>query len=322
MATGGIALLLSSQPHTFRGLIIIGTIVYMFDIAMFFTIVSLITFRFTHYPGTFTASLTHPSESIFYATSWLSLNSIISCIGKYSVPSTGPWLVTTYQVLFWIYFALTCASAIFHYYLLFTSPGLKVQDATPAWDLPIFPFMLCGAIANVGVPFQTSLGAKMSMLIAGLTAQGLRMLVSILMFTIYIRRMIQFGLPSPGSRPVMFIAVGPPSFTTLALIGLARSYPEGGTYFGDVAITRQVVLILGNFASDFIWSLAFWFFSISLVANLAVWRDIKFRLNWWQVLNRFLLVGSKLIIIGHTFFQMSASRSQQSTLARSFEVKV
>jgi tellurite resistance protein TehA-like permease len=106
-------------------------------------------------------------------------------------------------------------------------------------------------------------------------------MVSVLMFTIYIRRMIQFGLPSPCSRPAMFIAVGPPSFTSLAVIGLARAYPEEGTYFGDVQVTKQVVLILATFTSVFIWSLALWFFCISLVANLAAWREIKFRLNWW-----------------------------------------
>jgi C4-dicarboxylate transporter/malic acid transport protein len=281
MATGGMALLLSSQPHTFNGLITIGKIVYVFDIAMFLTIVALITYRFVHYPGTLVASITHPSESIFYATSWLSLNSIISCMGKYGVPSSGEWLVTVYHVLFWVYFALTFATAVFHYYLLFTSPSLKVQDATPAWDLPIFPFMLCGTIATVGVPFQRTLGDKMTMLVAGLTAQGLGMLVSILMFTIYFRRMIQFGLPSPGTRPAMFISVGPPSFTSLAIIGLARGYPQDGTYFGDVQITRQVVLILATFTAVFIWSLAFWFFCISLVANLAAWRELKFKLNWW-----------------------------------------
>lgn len=276
-------MLISVQPHTFRGLITIGKIVYIFDITMFLTIISLISYRFTHYPGTLVASITHPSESIFYATSWLSLNSIISCMGKYGVPSAGDWLVKVYQVLFWIYFALTFVSAVFHYYLLFTSPSLKVQDATPAWDLPIFPFMLCGTIANVGVPFQRSLGGKMTMLVAGLTAQGLGMLVSILMFTIYVRRMIQFGLPSPCSRPAMFISVGPPSFTSLAVIGLAKGYPEAGTYFGDVQITRQVVLILATFTAIFIWSLALWFFCISLVANVAAWRELKFKLNWWYV---------------------------------------
>jgi tellurite resistance protein TehA-like permease len=281
MSTGGIALLLSSQPHTFHGLFTLGITVYLIDITLFLLITALITYRFLSYPGTFTSSLTHPRESIFYATSWLSLASIISCIGRYAVPHVGAWLVEAYRVLFWVYFALTFASAIFHYYLLFTLPSLKIQDATPAWDLPIFPFMLCGTIATVGVPFQIGLAAKTTMLVAGLTAQGLGMLVSILMFTIYLRRMIQFGLPSPKSRPAMFIAVGPPSFTSLAVIGMARAWPVEGGWFGDAVVTKQVVLVLATCVSVFVWGLGFWFFCLSLVANLAVARRLRFGLNWW-----------------------------------------
>lgn len=281
MSTGGIALLLSSQPHTFHGVLTLGTVIYLVDIAIFLLITSLITYRFLHFPGTFTSSLLHPHRSIFYATSWLALSSIISCSARYGVPHTGPWLITTYFILFWVYFSLTFTSAIFHYYLLFTLPSLKIQDATPAWDLPIFPFMLCGTIASVGVPLQTTQYAKMSMLVAGLTAQGLGMLVSMRMLTLYLRRMIEYGLPSPESRPAMFIAVGPPSFTALAVIGLARGWPEGGAWFGDPGVTRQVVEVVATCVGVFIWALGFWFFCLSFVANLAVWREIRFGLNWW-----------------------------------------
>ncbi|KAJ7764662.1 voltage-dependent anion channel [Mycena olivaceomarginata] len=90
---------------------------------------------------------------------------------------------------------------------------------TPAWDLPIFPFMLCGTIAAAGAGLQPPAHA-VPMILAALTAQGLGMLVSVLMYANYIHRMIQYGFPSPASRAGMFIAVGPPSFTALALIGL------------------------------------------------------------------------------------------------------
>ena len=44
--------------------------------------------------------------------------------------------------------------------------------------------------------------------IGGLTAQGLGMLVAFLMYAQYIRRLLEFGLPSPNMRPGMFISVG------------------------------------------------------------------------------------------------------------------
>ncbi|KAF2093363.1 hypothetical protein NA57DRAFT_48323 [Rhizodiscina lignyota] len=292
MATGGLALLLNpdTQPHSFDGLEVIGKIVYIFDLVIFSLITAAITYRFIRYPGRLKSSLTHPTESLFFATSHLALASIIGCIGRYGVPAAGEWLVVVYRVLFWIYFAITFCNSVGQYVLLFTSPRLKIQDMTPAWDLPIFPVMLSGTIAAIGAPFQP-MEKKIPMIICGLLSQGLGMMVSMLMYASYLRRMINYGLPSPQSRPGMFIAVGPPSFTSLAIIGLANAWPTGKqSYFGgsEGEAARMVLLTLATVVSVFIWSLAFWFFCISVIANLLVsWpfitkeKAIHFSLNWW-----------------------------------------
>jgi C4-dicarboxylate transporter/malic acid transport protein len=280
MSTGGLALLLSSQPHTFTGLHTIGKIVFLFDLLILVLITAAITFRFLHFPGTFKSSLTHPTESLFFATSLLSLASIISCIARYGIPDSGPWLITTYRILFWLYFAISFSSGVAQYFLLFTEPRLRIQDMTPAWDLPMFPFMLSGTIAAVGIEYQSPTQA-MAMLVAGLLAQGVGFIVSILMFAAYIRRMIQYGLPSPSARPGMFISVGPPSFTILVLIGLARHYPKDVSYFGANELTKQVLVIISTFTGIFLWGLSFWFFAISLIAVLACTRQLTFHLNWW-----------------------------------------
>ncbi|KAJ9493990.1 hypothetical protein LTR99_010925 [Exophiala xenobiotica] len=290
MATGGMALLLSpdNQPHVFTGLETIGKVVYLIDLCIFTLTVAGITYRFLKWPGTLKASLAHPTESLFFGTSFLSLASIIAAMAHYAIPTCGPWLVVTYRVLFWIYFAATFLVAVAAYLVLFTNPRLKIQDMTPAWDLPMFPFMLCGTIASSGIAAQPRTYA-MPMLFGGLTAQGLGMLVSMGMYASYVRRMIMYGLPSPSSRPAMFIAVGPPSFTALALIGLADHWPNGAQgsgsgydYFdGPDAITAQVVRILAVMVAVFVWSLSFWFFCISVVSCVAARGKYRFHLNWW-----------------------------------------
>jgi tellurite resistance protein TehA-like permease len=135
MATGGLALLLSpeTQPHSFKGLEVIAKIIFIFDIVIFITISACLSYRFIRFPKLLKSSLVHPTESIFSPTCLLSLAGIISCIGRYGVPSCGYWLVGVYRVLFWIYFAVTFCSAVVHYAILFTSPRLKIQDMTPAW---------------------------------------------------------------------------------------------------------------------------------------------------------------------------------------------
>ncbi|KAI0129002.1 voltage-dependent anion channel [Xylariales sp. AK1849] len=282
MSTGGLALLLSEQTQAYRftGLQTIGKVVYVFDLALFSAITAAIIFRFIRYPGTLRRSVTHPTEGLFLGTSTLSLASIIAGIARYGIPACGPWLITAYRILFWVYFAITFLIAVGQYAFLFTSPALKIEDMTPAWDLPIFPFMLSGTIASAGASVQPPAQA-LPMIVAGLTAQGLGMLVSMCMYASYIRRMIQWGLPSPNSRAGMFIAVGPPSFTSLAIIGMASEFPTTYEFFGDGGLTVQILRVVATMTSVFIWSLSLWFFSIAVIACLAVWRQMSFRLNWW-----------------------------------------
>lgn len=65
MSTGGIALLLAVTPHTFPGLKTIGKIVFVFDLTLFLLLSTLILARFIMFPGTFTHSVYHPTESLF-----------------------------------------------------------------------------------------------------------------------------------------------------------------------------------------------------------------------------------------------------------------
>lgn len=282
MSTGGLALLVSesTQPHTFHGLQTIGKVIYIFDLLIFTLITATLVTRFIRYPGTFRASLVHPTEGLFVPTFFLSLASIIGSIGRYGIPSCGEWLVVVYRVLFWLYFAVAFCVAVGLYMVFFTSPKLKIEDMTPSWDLPVFPFMLSGTIASIGAADQPPAQA-MPMIVAGLTAQGLGMLISLLMYACYIRRMVQFGLPSPHSRPGMFIAVGPPGFTSLTLIGLAKAYPSYYDYFGADEVTIQILKVMATMTSIFIWSLAFWFFCIALVACLQTWRETRFSMSWY-----------------------------------------
>ncbi|KAK9779547.1 putative Malic acid transport protein [Seiridium cardinale] len=282
MSTGGLCLLLSedTQAFNFTGLQTIGKVVYIFDLVVFAIVTAAIIYRFTKFPGTLKASITHPTEGLFLGTSALSCASIIAAIARYGIPECGPWLVVAYRVLFWIYFAATFLIAAGQYSLVFTLEALKIQDMSPAWDLPIFPFMLSGTIASVGASYQPPTHA-VPMIVAGLTAQGLGMIISILMYACYIHRMIQYGLPSPSSRPGMFIAVGPPAFTSLAIIGMASAFPETYEYFGNAEVTLQIIETMATMTAVFIWSLSFWFWAIATIACLSVWKEIKFRLNWW-----------------------------------------
>ncbi len=279
-STGGIALLLSEQPHSFRGLMTVGKVIYIFNIVLFIAICLLLLLRFTLNTGSLTASLRHPVESLFFPTFWLSIATIVSGMQRYGVPSTGSWLVVAIRILFWLYVACSFLVAVLQYYYLFTAKKLTVPSMTPAWILPIFPVTLTGTIASVTAGYQPPDHA-MAIVVAGLTFQGLGMIVYILMCSQYIARLMQYGLPAPNLRPGMFIAVGPPAFTSLALIGMARAIPDKISYFGDHATAKEALSIMATVTAIFIWSLSFWWFSICSISCIACAKEMSFHLSWW-----------------------------------------
>jgi tellurite resistance protein TehA-like permease len=183
-------------------------------------------------------------------------------------------------VLFWIYVALAFLSAVFQYLFLFAGPRLTVQSMTPAWILPVFPIMLSATIATLISP-ALSPSRRMPVIVAGLRFQGLGWMIAFVMYAIYTHRLMAYGLPAPNLRPGMFIPVGPPSFTGLVLIGLAKAVPENYGYFASRPIGVEVVRTIADFTAIFLWVLAFWFFCIALVAVLQGARKMSFHMVWW-----------------------------------------
>lgn len=147
--------------------------------------------------------------------------------------------------------------------------------------------MLAGTIASSIASTQPP-GHALPIIVAGLAFQGVGFMVSTFMYAIYISRLMTSGLPIPSMRPGMFIAVGPPSFTGLAILGMSAAtrkiYP-GYTTITDVInpgnisdIFRVVALTF----AIFLWVLSFWFFSISLVAVLTGLKGkMEFHLSWY-----------------------------------------
>lgn len=257
MSTGGFALLISVQPHKFNKMLTLGTIVYLFDITLFVVLIAAITTRFILHPAALRRSFTYPSESLFFATFWLSLPTIIGGMNNYGGEHVGAWLPVVLRVLFWIYCACTTSVAIIQYWYLFAAKQMTVKSMAPSWVLPVFPCMLCGTLASLIASTQPY-DQRMPIIVAGVTFQGLGILVSMLMYSILIARLMQHGLPPPNVRPGLFITVGPPSFTALALIGMSNALPEDYSYFADNPGALVAVKALAVFTAIFLWSLSFW----------------------------------------------------------------
>ncbi|KAF2739785.1 hypothetical protein EJ04DRAFT_484026 [Polyplosphaeria fusca] len=281
MSTGGISSLLAAQPHRFAGLTTIGKIVFIFFLILMLFNITMITIRFCTVRKSLQKSLTHPTESLFFPCAWLSLAVLLVNTHTYGLTACGPWLVTTLRVLFWIYAGCTFVVAVWQYYLLFTAgKHMTIHSMTPAWILPVFPAMLTGTVASIisaTQPFEQ----RLPIIVAGLMYQGLGFLISLVMMALYLYRLMVDGLPDPHLRPGMFMAVGPPSFTSIALIGLAKNIPDNYAYFSNHPLAADVLRPVALAFSLFLWLFAFFFFCISTVACIAAARSMHFSLIFW-----------------------------------------
>lgn len=288
MSTGGLATLISVQPHAFKGLITIGAIFYVMNLVFFTVIGTCMLLRFTKFPGTLKESLKHEREGLFFGPFWLSIATIITGTQKYVVQSyeqghsMKTWLTTSIAIAFWAYTVCTFLVAVLQYSYLFNSLTYRLDKFMPSWLLPIFPIMLSGTIAAV-IAADQPIGNRYPILFAGLACQGLGFTVAILMYAHYIGRLMYSGLPNREHRTAMYIGVGPPSFTILALIGMANAIPVDLNLINDSPLTfysGSTIRVMATITGVALWMLAFWFFSIATVAVILSPPKL-FHLGWW-----------------------------------------
>jgi tellurite resistance protein TehA-like permease len=129
MSTGALAVVLGNTPNQFNGLMTIGKIFFLLDIAMFAAFTLIIATRFFLVPSKFLASLHHPTESLFFGSYWVTVALLMNCMQIYGIPSTGPWLVKASEILFYMYCGTVLIVGVLQYYLLFQLERLNVHDA-------------------------------------------------------------------------------------------------------------------------------------------------------------------------------------------------
>ncbi|KAL2123580.1 hypothetical protein VTJ04DRAFT_4035 [Mycothermus thermophilus] len=286
MSTGGLALLIAAQPHTFPGLRQIGTVIYAFNCLLFLCITFALIARFTLHKGTFLASIRHPREGWFAPTFFLALATVVTGTYRFCVvdPAQQMGLVRVLRGVFWAYVAVTTALAVGQYTFVFSDRRrFGLETMMPTWILPVFPVMLSGTMATVvgtPVPSQTVDTQAVAIAAAGLTCQGLGAAVALMMYAHMVGRLMQAGLPHREHRTGLFMCVGPPSFTALAFVGLAKAVPATLDSDMDGFADAVVLKTMGMVGAGFLWALSFWWFGIAALA-VAKNPPKDFHLGWW-----------------------------------------
>ncbi|KAH7356679.1 voltage-dependent anion channel-domain-containing protein [Rhexocercosporidium sp. MPI-PUGE-AT-0058] len=289
MATGGIANAINSIPFKFKGLTTIGNAFLILTIILFITCCILITIRFCSRPGSFKQSFLEPSESLFIPASVVSCGVMLMAFAKYGVPSSGKWLQTGLEVCFWVYAAMAFLSSCAIYVILWSTQQFSLRDMTPIWVFPVYPLLIVAPLAASlinSVPTQTDtlrISSK-TIIVGAITLQGTGFLVSALIYSAYLYRLMTNGLPSSRQLPSMFVSVGPAGFTATGVIqlGTLASKAIPVTKVGSAETVSVIVRVLAYAVGLVIWGFAIWFFVLSVFGQWSLLLDRRRNSSYHQ----------------------------------------
>ncbi|KAI9732545.1 MAG: hypothetical protein M1834_003880 [Cirrosporium novae-zelandiae] len=224
-------------------------------------------------------------ESLFIPAAVVSFGTILLNISQYGLGHTGVWLHEAVYIMFWIDCALAIIASCGIYLIMWSTQTFTISQMTPIWIFPAYPLLIIGPHAGV---LAETLGQQkaLDVIIGGAALQGIGFMVSLMIYSAFIYRLMTQKLPKEPSRPGMFVSIGPSGFTVSGIINMARN-AEGAfpsNFMGNGVLAASILKVVANWMGLWIWGLAFWFFFISVFAHYTcVGHDkMVFAMTWYS----------------------------------------
>ncbi len=170
-STGGISILLSESPKQFHGLQAIGTVVFIFNLVLFSVFTALLVVLWASKPLAIRRGFVQAPECFFFGSFWLTIATIIISMDRFGAPHAGPWLTVAIRVCYWIYAAVTLASATAHFVTVFEFTPVTAVQMNPGSMILVYNTMLTGTIAS-SIAKGQPLAQRLPIIVSGIAIQG------------------------------------------------------------------------------------------------------------------------------------------------------
>lgn len=129
-----------------------------------------------------------------------------------------------------------------------------IAQMTPIWIFPAYPMLIIGPHAGI-LSAKVPPSRAFDIIIGGTTIQGIGFLMSLMVYSAFIYRLMTQKLPRENVRPGMFVSVGPSAFTVAGLVNMAhnakRAFPSD--FMGNGALAADVLRVVVDFACLWLW---------------------------------------------------------------------
>ena len=129
-----------------------------------------------------------------------------------------------------------------------------ISSMTPSWIFPAYPLLIVGPFAS-NIARHADQETALRMIISGWIFQGTGFMMSIMVYSAFLHRLMTQKLPRESVRPAMFISVGPSGFTIAAIVGLGKLLPANvyPGFMGNGELVGQVGKICSYWAGLWLW---------------------------------------------------------------------
>ncbi|KAK0272868.1 hypothetical protein LTR91_001243 [Friedmanniomyces endolithicus] len=289
MNTGILSILMHQLPYQFRGLGVLSTIMFVFNIVLFVTFFTILVLRIILYPKAFRQSVTSDfTECVMMSAPVIAWFTIVAQIGLTVSQATWgghAWFLVAY-VSWWLGTLLAVFAIISKHDLA------NADSITPAL---VIPFVATATDALVGaliVSYSHGVTARLAVpvIIVSYMLVGIGLFAAEMVYAVYLVRLLSGGMPPATQSPSLILLVGPLGQSSAALQGLGSA---ASSYFGSYgkgtfltastgSICSTVGVVLGlQFAGMGVFFLAFGAYAV--LEGAIKWQH-KYSLLWWSTI--------------------------------------
>ncbi len=114
--------------------------------------------------------------------------------------------------------------------------------------------LLVGPFAGVLINGLDPFHAR-NIIVGAFTVQGIGYMVSLMIYSAYIYRLMTQKLPADTMRPGMFVSVGPSAFTCSGMVAMAAGSLKvlPSDFMGDGELTSTIIKVVAYWAGLWLW---------------------------------------------------------------------
>ncbi|RDB16735.1 Sulfite efflux pump SSU1 [Hypsizygus marmoreus] len=297
MGTGAISILFSSFPygHNTQPMKILSLLFFFLNLFLFLLFTALTITRYYLYPHTWAIMLRHPTMSLYTGCFPMGITTLINVsvdVINVGYGFGGQSFLYFIWAVWWIDVAISvlCCWGMVH--IMSTLQRHSLQAMTAAWLLPVVTLTVAASSGGVLAramqqysPFNAliSVAVAVFMVTIGLT-------LALMIITIYVLRLIVYGLP-PGPKILsVFLPLGPTAQSGYAVLLIGQNFKSllplhhGSSDFLRSNITGDIVHVVCVCVAFLLWSLAVMCIVFALLGIHTALRrrtHLPFRLPFW-----------------------------------------